>query len=74
MFGMVFGSCVCHKIKVKNLLWWACRNAMPTKESLVQRTIIEDPLCDCYHVASENPFHTIWSCTELDIVWSDLEL
>lgn len=44
------------------------------KESLVQRTIIEDPLCDCYRVASENPLHTIWSCTELDMVWSNLEL
>ena len=35
--------------KVKNLLWRASRGAMPTKEALVRRTIIKDPLCDRCH-------------------------
>ena len=42
---------------------------MPTKESLVRRTIIDDPLCDRCHQALENPLHALWLCTELDIVW-----
>lgn len=28
--------------KVKNSMWCACRNAMPTKASLVRRTVIDD--------------------------------
>ncbi|KAK9991532.1 hypothetical protein SO802_026517 [Lithocarpus litseifolius] len=47
---------------------------MPTKESLVRRTIIKDPLCDHCRSASENPLHALWSCHELDIVCSNLEL
>jgi len=55
--------------KVKNLLWRACRGAMPTKEALVRRTIIDDPLCDHCHEAQESPLHALWLCKELDTVW-----
>ena len=44
---------------------------MPTKASLVQRTIIEDPLCDCCH---ETPLHALWLCKEADTIWDDSEL
>ena len=60
--------------KVKNLMWRACRNTMPTKASLVRRTIIEDPLCDCYHEAHETPLHALWLCKEVDTIWDDNEL
>lgn len=43
--------------KMKNLLQRACPNAMPIKENLVRRTIIEDPWCDHCLSASENPLH-----------------
>ena len=55
--------------KVKNLLWRACRGVMPTKEALVRRTIIEDPLCDGCHETHETPLHAIWLCKELDTIW-----
>lgn len=57
--------------KVKNLLWRASCYAMPTEESLVRRPIINDPVCDCCHQASENPLHVLWLCTELDIVYAN---
>ena len=60
--------------KVRNLLWRACRNAMPTKASLVRRTIIDDPLSDRYHEVHETLLHALWLCKEIDIVWDDNEL
>ena len=32
--------------KVKNLVWWACTNSLPTKANLASRKIITDSLCD----------------------------
>ena len=60
--------------KVKNLLWRACRNAIPTKENLVRCTILEDPVYDRCNGALENSLHAPWSCFELDIVWTNLVL
>ena len=59
--------------KVKNLLWRACHNALPTKESLVRWTIIIDPLCDRCHEAHETPVYALWDCKELDTVWEGSE-
>ena len=60
--------------KVKNQLWCVCHNALPTKASLVHRTIINDPLCDHCHEAYETPVHALWDCKELDTVWVGSEL
>ena len=56
---------------MKNLLWRACRNAIPTKENLVRRTVLEDLVCDRCNGALDNPLHALWSCFELDVVWID---
>ena len=60
--------------KVKNLMWRACRNAMPTKTALLRRTITVSQLCDRCHVPQEDPLHALKSCSKLDVVWSDVEL
>ena len=60
--------------KLKNLLWRASRNAMPAKENLVRRTIIDNPFCDRCHQSPESPLHALWLCTELDGVWADATL
>ena len=60
--------------KVKNFVWRACRNALPTKKELVKRTIIADPICDRCRVAVEDPLHALWSCSEVDIVWANQTL
>ena len=57
--------------KVKNFVWRACRNALPTKKELARRTITTDPICDRCCSAVEDPLHALWSCSEVDIVWAD---
>ena len=60
--------------KVKNFTWRACCNAMLTKQALVKRTIITDPICDKCRLVTESPLHALWSCSELHIVWADQTL
>ena len=56
--------------KVKNLIWTACINSLPTKGNLVRRTIISYPTCDQCIATTENPLYAFWSCSELDIIWT----
>ena len=60
--------------KVKNMVWRACRNSLPTKTSLVSRTIIDSPICDRCRNDQESVIHALWSCREVDVVWLDVEL
>ena len=60
--------------KVKNFIWRACRNAMPTKHALMKRTVIADSICERCRDEAKDPLHALWSCTELDIVWADQAL
>ena len=55
-------------------LWRARRNAIPTKQALMKRTIISDPTCERCKVDIEDQLHALWSCSEVDIVWADLTL
>ena len=58
-------------LKIKNFLWRACRNALPTKQALMRRKIVEDPMCERCKQAVEESIHALWSCPELDEVWFD---
>ena len=57
--------------KVKKLMWRACQNFMLMKSNLVWQTIINCPLCDQCKAVLESPLYALWSCLELDLVWSD---
>ena len=57
--------------KIKNLGWRACCNSLLTKENLVRRTIIENPICDRCKQVPKSSLHALWSCGELDVVWED---
>ena len=57
--------------KIKNLMWRARRNSLPTKENLVRQTIIDNLTYDRCKQASESAPHAMWSCRELDVVWED---
>ena len=56
--------------KVKNLVWRACKDSLPTKSNLVRRRIIDDDTCDCCKSHSEDMIHTLYSCLKLPDLWS----
>lgn len=60
--------------KVNTFIWRVYRNAMPTKQALVKRTVITDPTCDRCRNTIEDLLHVLWSCSEIDIVWVDQTL
>ena len=57
--------------KVKNHVWRACRDSLPIKQNLMQRTIITNPLCDRCKLLPETMLHVVWACPKLDEVWTD---
>ena len=59
--------------KIKNLLWRACRDSIPTKENLRRQHITDNSLCERSLSDEESPLQALWSCSELNSVWSSLE-
>ena len=60
--------------KVKNQLWRACKNSLPTELNLCLRMVINNPPCDRCKAALETTLHALWECLILDEVWSDVTL
>ena len=58
--------------KIKNFVWRACKDSIPTKVNLRRRSIPVHMLCDRCSVEEETCLHALWSCKELDQVWSGL--
>nr|POE65828.1 putative ribonuclease h protein [Quercus suber] len=56
--------------KIKNFVWRACKDSIPTKVNLRRRSIAISLLCDRCSIEEENCLHALWSCRELDLVWS----
>lgn len=59
--------------KVKNHVWRACHDSLPTKQNLLRRTIISNPICDRCEKHPETTLHAMWTCPKLDEVWTDSE-
>ena len=45
--------------KVKNFLWWACRNVLPTKQVLLKRKVTADPICERCCSAMKESVHAV---------------
>lgn len=54
---------------VKNFLWRACHEILPTKKNLQQRKINEDPLCPVCGLEEETTRHILWECISARDVW-----
>jgi len=48
--------------KVKNFIWRACTNSLPTKVNLMKRKVLVDPLCHCCGKQPEDIMHALWGC------------
>ncbi|KAL0011488.1 hypothetical protein SO802_006596 [Lithocarpus litseifolius] len=57
--------------KVRNFVWRACRNAIPTNLNLVRHCVIEDSTCSFCTQSPEYVLHSLWSCPSLTQVWED---
>ena len=57
--------------KIRNFFWRACRNVLPTKQALMRRKIVVDPICERCKLDVEDAEHALWSCPELDVVWAN---
>ena len=51
--------------KVRNFLWRTCHNALPVKQNLKRRHILNDDVCDLCKQETESVFHSLWSCAQL---------
>ncbi|KAL0014213.1 hypothetical protein SO802_001282 [Lithocarpus litseifolius] len=60
--------------KVRNFLWRACRNAIPTMKNLQRRCVVQDSICPLCSQHEETVLHAIWSCPELALVWEENNL
>ena len=56
--------------KVKNHVWRACRDSLPTKQNLMRCTIISNTLYDRCKELPETTLHAVWTCPKLDEVWT----
>lgn len=48
---------------VKNFMWRACKNLLPTKDNLLRKRVIEDPFCPICNLEAETTLHALWDCT-----------
>jgi ribonuclease HI len=55
---------------IRNFLWRACSDALPTKIALWRRNVLPKPFCDQCKRGVEDTMHALWSCPALASVWS----
>ena len=58
--------------KVRNFLWRTCHNALPVKQNLRQRHIINEDVCELCKHETESVFHALWGFAQLTQVWGSL--
>ncbi|XP_023884969.2 uncharacterized protein LOC111997138 [Quercus suber] len=60
--------------KVRNLVWRAAKNSLPTKKNLVRRQIIKEDYCDLCREHQEDVKHDLYSFPKLDEPWNKTPL
>nr|POE98911.1 putative ribonuclease h protein [Quercus suber] len=55
--------------KIKQFLWRACTNSLPTKDNLLKRKILHESACPRCTGEPESVVHALWSCACDKAVW-----
>ncbi|KAK7841198.1 hypothetical protein CFP56_015657 [Quercus suber] len=55
--------------KVRNFLWQAVKNAIPTKSNLKRHKVMLEDCCEQCNAEVEDLVHALWSCSLLSSVW-----
>ena len=58
--------------KVQNFLWRSCHNAIPVKQNLKQRHILNEDVCNLCKLETELVVHALWGCSQLTLVWGSI--
>ncbi|XP_040987746.1 uncharacterized protein LOC121235462 [Juglans microcarpa x Juglans regia] len=56
---------------VKNFVWKATNNCLPTKENLLKRKVVELALCPICSREVESVTHSLWSCATSSDIWAE---
>lgn len=56
--------------KVKNFVWRACKEALPTKANLCKRRVITKATCENCKVMAEDYSHALFFCSDLQEAWT----
>ena len=55
--------------KVKNMIWRACHNAIPTLCNLWRRKVVNSVQCSRCKEGFEDTIHALWYCPALNPIW-----
>lgn len=58
--------------KVKNFLWRAVQNLLPTTKNLWHKKIVVDLICQIYKRQVENISHALFTCKMLRKIWNSV--
>ncbi|XP_075648666.1 uncharacterized protein LOC142619455 [Castanea sativa] len=56
--------------KVRNFVWRACSDILPTRTNLYRRKVPVDPACGICQQHDETVAHALWSCPMARNVWA----
>ena len=59
--------------KVKNLIWQASKNSLPTKRNLVKRKVLNEDYCDHYKMQHEDTLHALYLDLKLKEIWLSVQ-
>ena len=52
--------------KVKNLVWHACKNSLPTKMNLLKCQMVISDVCELCNLHTEDSAHALYRCPKLE--------
>ncbi|KAH9742605.1 hypothetical protein KPL70_003002 [Citrus sinensis] len=55
--------------KIKNFVWKAAKNLLPTAENLWRRKILQEPICTICKAGREDIFHALMECNLARKIW-----